>query len=116
MAENECAAVQPHVRHFDASHPDRHRSGSSIREDAVQMWSPSESVKNFKTPTLVVHGDMDFCVPVGEACRCSRRCKKMKVPSEYLNFPEEGHWVGKPQNSLLWYKTVIGWWDPWQKK
>ncbi len=81
-----------------------------------RKWSPSEYVKNFKTPTLVIHGDLDYRVPVGEGMQMFTALQKMKVPSEYLNFPDEGHWIGKPQNSLLWYQTVIGWWDRWQKK
>jgi len=78
-------------------------------------WSPSEFAKNFRTPTLVVHGDLDYRVPVGEGMQMFTALQKMKVPSEYLNFPDEGHWVGKPQNALLWYKTVLGWWNRWQK-
>lgn len=86
------------------------------RGEIYRRWSPGEYVKNFKTPTLVVHGDLDYRVPVGEGMQMFTALQRMKVPSEYLNFPDEGHWVGKPQNALLWYKTVIGWWDRWQKK
>lgn len=85
------------------------------KPEIYKKWSPAEFVKNFKTPTLVVHGDLDYRVPVGEGMQMFTALQKMKVPSEYLNYPDEGHWVGKPQNSLLWYKTVLGWWDRWQK-
>ncbi len=85
------------------------------KPEVYRQWSPSEFVRNFKTPTLVVHNDMDFRVPIGEGMQMFTALQRMKVPSEYLNFPDEGHWVGKPQNSLLWYKTVIAWWDRWQK-
>lgn len=86
------------------------------KPEVYRKWSPAESVKNFKTPTLVIHGELDFRVPIGEGLQMYTALQMMKVPSEYLNFPDEGHWVGKPQNSLLWYKTVLAWWDRWQKK
>ncbi len=83
--------------------------------EMYKRWSPSEFVKNFKTPTLVVHGELDYRVPVGEGLQMFSALQRRKVPSELLYFPDEGHWVLKPQNSVLWYKTVIGWWDRWLK-
>jgi len=79
-------------------------------------WSPSSYVKEFKTPTLVIHGEQDFRVPYTQGLELFTALQMQKVPSKLLLFPDEGHWVLKPQNSLLWYKTVIDWLDSWVKK
>jgi dipeptidyl aminopeptidase/acylaminoacyl peptidase len=78
-------------------------------------WSPHLSAKNFKTPTLVVHGELDYRVPVGEGLQLFSTLQRKGVPSKLLYFPDEGHWVLKPQNSELWYKTVLDWFDQWLK-
>ena len=70
------------------------------------QWSPSHFVKEFKTPTLVIHGELDFRVPYTQGLQLFTALQMQKVPSKLLLFPDEGHWVLKPQNSLLWYKTV----------
>ncbi|MGI8995113.1 MAG: prolyl oligopeptidase family serine peptidase [Pyrinomonadaceae bacterium] len=74
-------------------------------------WSPHLHVKNFKTPTLVIHGELDYRVPVGEGFQLFTALQKQGVPSKLLYFPDEGHWILKPQNSELWYNTVLGWLD-----
>jgi dipeptidyl aminopeptidase/acylaminoacyl peptidase len=74
-------------------------------------WSPHMYAKNFKTPLLVVHGELDYRVPISEGFQLFTTLQKQNVPSKMLYFPDEGHWVLKPQNSELWYKTVIGWLD-----
>jgi dipeptidyl aminopeptidase/acylaminoacyl peptidase len=84
--------------------------------ELYQKWSPSNYVKNFKTPTLVVHGELDFRVPVGQGFELFTALQRRGVPSRLLYFPDEGHWVLKPQNSKLWYQTVTGWLDQWLKK
>jgi dipeptidyl aminopeptidase/acylaminoacyl peptidase len=78
-------------------------------------WSPSMFAKEFKTPTLVVHGELDFRVPYGQGLQLFTALQMQKVPSQLLIFPDEGHWVLKPQNSMLWYKTFIDWMDRWAK-
>jgi dipeptidyl aminopeptidase/acylaminoacyl peptidase len=74
-------------------------------------WSPNMFVKNFKTPLLVVHGEMDYRVPFDQGLQLFTALQKMGVESKLLEFPDEGHWILKPQNSALWYNTVIGWLD-----
>ncbi|HEY4954776.1 MAG TPA: S9 family peptidase, partial [Gemmatimonadaceae bacterium] len=81
-----------------------------------ERWSPSNFVKNFKTPTLVVHSQLDYRLDVSEGFQLFTALQKMKVPSKMLYFPDEGHWILKPQNSQLWYKTVNDWVDQWVKK
>ncbi|MDR3700126.1 MAG: S9 family peptidase [Candidatus Sulfopaludibacter sp.] len=86
------------------------------KPEEYQKWSPSSYVKDFHTPTLVVHGELDFRVPYEQGLELFTALQMQKVPSKLLVFPDEGHWVLKPQNSLLWYKTVIDWLDNWSKK
>jgi dipeptidyl aminopeptidase/acylaminoacyl peptidase len=80
-----------------------------------RKWSPSLSAKNFKTPTLVVHSQLDYRLDVSEGFQLFDTLQLLKVPSKMLYFPDEGHWVLKPQNSQLWYKTVNDWVDQWTK-
>jgi dipeptidyl aminopeptidase/acylaminoacyl peptidase len=84
--------------------------------DVYNKWSPRNSAKNFKTPTLVIHGQLDYRLDVGEGFQLFTTLQTMGVPSKMLYFPDEGHWVLKPQNSQLWYKTVNDWVDQWTKK
>jgi dipeptidyl aminopeptidase/acylaminoacyl peptidase len=81
-----------------------------------RKWSPSLSAKNFKTPTLVVHSQLDYRLDVSEGYQLFDTLQLLHVPSKMLYFPDEGHWVMKPQNSQLWYKTVNDWVDQWTKQ
>ena len=84
--------------------------------EMYEKWSPRNSAKNFKTPTLVVHGQLDYRLDVSEGLQLFTTLQTMGVPSKMLYFPDEGHWVLKPQNSQLWYKTVNDWVDRWTGK
>jgi dipeptidyl aminopeptidase/acylaminoacyl peptidase len=81
--------------------------------DLYRKWSPHLFADKFKTPTLVVHGQLDFRLDVSEGFQLFTTLQRLKVPSKMLYFPDEGHWVLKPQNSQLWYKTVNAWCDRW---
>ncbi len=83
--------------------------------DVYNKWSPSSYVKDFKTPTLVIHGELDYRVPIGQGLQLFTSLQVQKVPSKLLIFPDEGHWVLKPQNSALWYHTVLDWIGEWLK-
>ena len=80
-----------------------------------ERWSPGNYVKNFKTPILIIHGELDYRVPIGEGLQLYTAAQRMGVPSKLLIFPDEGHWVLKPQNSQLWYHTVLDWLDKYLK-
>jgi dipeptidyl aminopeptidase/acylaminoacyl peptidase len=82
---------------------------------SYQKWSPHQYAKNFKTPTLVIHGQRDYRLDVSEGFQLFTTLQMEGVPSKMLYFPDEGHWVLKPQNSQLWYKTVNDWVDQWTK-
>jgi len=79
-------------------------------------WSPHLSATNFKTPTLVIHGQLDYRLDISEGFQLFTTLQRLGVPSKMLYFPDEGHWVLKPQNSELWYKTVNDWVDQWVKR
>lgn len=81
-----------------------------------RKWSPALHAANIKTPTLVVHSQLDYRLDVSEGFQLFTTLQRLKVPSKMLYFPDEGHWVLKPQNSQLWYKTVDEWCDQWTKK
>ncbi len=83
---------------------------------SYEKWSPHQYAKNFKTPTLVIHGQRDYRLDVSEGLQLFTTLQMEGVPSKMLYFPDEGHWVMKPQNSQLWYKTVNDWVDQWTKK
>ena len=81
-----------------------------------ERWSPNNFAKEFKTPTLVIHGELDYRVPVEQGLQLFTALQMQKVPSKLLVFPDEGHWVLKPQNSLLWYGQVLDWIGEWVGK
>ncbi len=81
-----------------------------------RKWSPHEYATEFKTPTLVVHGQLDYRLDVSEGFQLFTTLQRLKVPSKMLYFPDEGHWVLKPQNSQIWYKTVGEWVDSYLKR
>lgn len=76
-----------------------------------QKWSPHMFVENFKTPMLVVHGAKDFRVPETQAFELFSSLKRMGVDSKFLYFPDEDHFVTKPENSKMWWNTVFDWFD-----
>jgi len=75
--------------------------------------NPLNAVKNFKTPTLVSHGQLDYRLDLSEGLQLFTALQMQKVPSKLLYFPDEGHWVLKPQNSQRWYDEVCEWCDRW---
>ncbi len=89
--------------------------GKPDSENPFRKWSPSLYAKNFKTPTLVVHSQLDYRLDLSEGLQLFTTLQLLHVPSKMLYFPDEGHWVLKPQNSRLWYKTVNDWVDQWTK-
>jgi dipeptidyl aminopeptidase/acylaminoacyl peptidase len=86
------------------------------KRDVYRKWSPHEYAANFKTPTLVVHGQNDYRLDVSQGFDLFTTLQVLNVPSKMLYFPDEGHFVLKPQNSQLWYKTVNDWVDQWCKR
>jgi dipeptidyl aminopeptidase/acylaminoacyl peptidase len=83
--------------------------------DPFRKWSPMLSIRNAKTPTLVIHSQRDYRLDVSEGFQLFTALQRLNVHSRMLYFPDEGHWVLKPQNSKLWYEEVGDWCDLWTK-
>jgi dipeptidyl aminopeptidase/acylaminoacyl peptidase len=81
-----------------------------------EKFNPALKVKNWKTPMLVVQGDMDFRIPTTQGLGAFTALQRRGIPSKLLFFPDENHWVLKPANSVLWHHTVIDWLDTYTKK
>jgi dipeptidyl aminopeptidase/acylaminoacyl peptidase len=79
--------------------------------ELYKKWSPSEFVKEFKTPMLIVQGGMDFRVPEGQAFELFTALQKMGVDSKFIYFPKETHFVLKPQNAKFWWRTIFDWYE-----
>jgi dipeptidyl aminopeptidase/acylaminoacyl peptidase len=90
--------------------------GKPDAENPFRKYSPALYAKNFKTPTLLIHGQLDYRLDASEGFQLFTTLQRLKVPSKMLYFPDEGHWVLKPQNAQLWYKTVNDWVDQWTKQ
>jgi dipeptidyl aminopeptidase/acylaminoacyl peptidase len=75
----------------------------------VMKQSPHHYVKRAKTPTLVIHGELDYRVPATQALQYYDTLKAKKVPARLVYFPDENHWILKPQNSRLWYREFFDW-------
>lgn len=83
--------------------------GVSPYEDAAahERWSPHGGVSRWKTPTLVLHGERDYRVPISEALMLFEALQHHRIPSELVVFPDEGHWIAKPRNAVAWYGAVM---------
>jgi dipeptidyl aminopeptidase/acylaminoacyl peptidase len=75
--------------------------------------NPLDLVKSWKTPMLVVHGQKDYRVVYSQGLASFTALQRKGIPSQFLVFPDENHWVLKPQNSRLWHETVLGWLARW---
>jgi dipeptidyl aminopeptidase/acylaminoacyl peptidase len=80
-----------------------------------EKHNPANFIKNWKTPMLVVHGGQDFRVVETQGIGSFNVLQRRGIPSQFLYFPDENHWVLKPANSILWHDTVLGWLDRWLK-
>jgi dipeptidyl aminopeptidase/acylaminoacyl peptidase len=83
------------------------------RPEAFERFNPATRVGDWKLPMLVVHGAKDFRIPLEQGIAAFTALQRRGIPSEFLYFPDENHWVLKPQNSLKWHETVEGWLRKW---
>ena len=74
-----------------------------------EKWNPVNYVENWKTPTLVIHGEKDYRIPYSQSLATFTALQQQGVESKLLVFPDENHWVLKPQNSIQWHRTVFDW-------
>ena len=86
------------------------------KPEGYAKHEPFELIKNWKTPTLVIHSAMDFRIPETAGIGTFTALQRKGVASRFLEFPDENHWVVKPQNSKLWHDEVFAWIDRYTKK
>ena len=89
----------------------------SNKAEAVRHYanSPHKLVQKWHTPILCIHGGSDFRVPVDEGMAAFNAAQMMGVPSRLIVFPNENHWILKPQNALYWHRSYFDWLDRWMK-
>ena len=111
----------PTSQNRDVGHPDGHAAepwryqNLPADQDPFRKWSPMRFIENAKTPTLIIHSQRDYRLDVSQGFELYTALERRGVPARFLYFPDEGHWVLKPQNSQLWYETVDDWCDRWTK-
>lgn len=76
-----------------------------------EKYNPEYYAQNWKTPHLIIHGSLDYRIPVTEGISAFTTLQIKGVDSRFLHFPDENHWVLKPNNSIKWYQEVLGWLD-----
>lgn len=74
-----------------------------------RRWDPSEHLSHWATPQLVIHNSKDYRICISEGLAAFNVLQARGVESQLLTFPDENHWVLKPENSLVWHKTVLNW-------
>jgi len=90
-------------------------NGKTQYEDpaAYEKFNPVNHVKDWRVPMLVVHSDQDFRIPLEQGLAAFTALQRRGIPSEFLRFPDENHWVVKPHNSVQWHDTVNAWLKRW---
>lgn len=82
---------------------------------SYKNFSPNDYVQNWDTPILVIHNEKDFRVPLGQGMEAFTAARIQNIPARFLYFPDEGHWVNKPQNSIMWQRVFFEWLDNYLK-
>ena len=94
---------------------DEHEHGGPQYEVPAhyEAFNPIDHVKNWRVPMLVVQGERDYRIPLSQSLGAFSALQRQGIPSELLVFPDENHWVSKPQNSLQWHRVVLAWLKRW---
>lgn len=87
------------------------RSSLAIFEE----WNPSRFASNWNTPELVIHGGMDFRIPITHGTAAFTALQRRGIPSKLMYFPTENHWILNPANTLYWHREVLRWVDFWSQ-
>jgi dipeptidyl aminopeptidase/acylaminoacyl peptidase len=80
---------------------------------AYEKFNPVNHVKDWRVPMLVIHGDKDYRIPMEQGLAAFTALQRQGIPSQFLSFPDENHWVLKPHNSVQWHDTVNAWLKRW---
>ena len=81
--------------------------------EAYERFNPANHVKDWKDPILVIHSGKDYRIPLDQGVAAFTAAQQRDIPSEFLTFPDENHWVLKPANSQEWHDTVEAWLKRW---
>ncbi|MBS0556320.1 MAG: S9 family peptidase [Proteobacteria bacterium] len=94
---------------------DEHEHGGTQYEHPqnYEKFNPIDHVKDWRVPMLVIHSDRDYRIPLSQGLGAFTALQRRGIPSEFLRFPDESHWVQKPHNSVLWHDTVNAWLKKW---
>ena len=85
------------------------------RAKCTYSHSPHKFVDKWDTPILCIHGEMDYRINANQGFGAFNAARLRGIPAELLIYPDENHWVLKPQNGVLWQRTFFGWLDKWLK-
>jgi dipeptidyl aminopeptidase/acylaminoacyl peptidase len=81
--------------------------------DHYERFNPVDHVKDWRVPMLVIHSQLDYRIPIEQGISAFTALQRRGIESEFLTFPDENHWILKPQNSVLWHDTVNAWLERW---
>jgi dipeptidyl aminopeptidase/acylaminoacyl peptidase len=82
---------------------------ADVAPERYERWSPNRFADAIRTPMLVIHGDKDYRVPIGEGLSLWWDLQRRGVESKFLYYPDENHWILKPGGAKVWYETVFAW-------
>ena len=83
--------------------------------ESYARWNPAGHVDKWRTPMLVIHGELDYRVPITQGLATFTALQQQRVPSQLLYYPDENHWVLRPHNSLQWHAAVLDWLERWMQ-
>ena len=78
-------------------------------------FNPIKFVNNWDTPIMIIHNDLDYRVPISQGMEAFTAARLKNIPARFLSFPDENHWVTKPQNSVMWQREFFKWLDTYLK-
>jgi dipeptidyl aminopeptidase/acylaminoacyl peptidase len=90
-------------------------NGTVWESDAYQKWNPFNHIANWSTPQFVIHNTLDYRLPESDGIALFNVLQNIGVPSRFLSFPDENHWVLKQENSLFWHKEIFNWINHYSK-
>lgn len=86
------------------------------KPELYSTWNPARFVNEWKTPMLVLHGQLDYRIPVEQGLATFTALQRRNIPSKFVYFPDENHWINKPHNSIQWHEEVLAWLGKYTKK
>ena len=86
------------------------------KSNSYGAHNPSNYLDKWDTPIMVISGGKDYRIPETQSMQAFNAAQLMGIPSRLISFPEEGHWILKPQNGIIWHTEYFKWLDEWLKK